>query len=90
MYRGKRIVSGTNLNSVVAAGMYRCMLYADAASLSNTPVKWPFSLIVLDALGEPGYCTQLLASNGGSGLCDLYIRAQYNGSWSDWKKLQTA
>lgn len=67
--------------------MYRCMLYADAASLSNTPVKWPFNLMVLDALGMPGYCTQILASNGGSGLADLYIRAQYNGSWSDWKKL---
>ncbi|WP_217968646.1 pyocin knob domain-containing protein [Adlercreutzia caecimuris] len=87
MYRGQRIYANTNLNSVINPGMYRCMLYADAASLSNSPVKWPFNLIVIDPVGGSGYCTQILAHNGGSGLVGLYIRAEYGGAWSDWKQL---
>lgn len=87
IYKGQRIYANTNLNSLVSPGMYRCMLYADAASLSNTPVKWPFNLLVLDPIGGSGYCTQILAHNGGSDLVGLYIRAEYGGTWSEWKQL---
>lgn len=87
MYTGDRVQANANLNNVTKPGMYRCMLYADAASLANTPVKYPFNLIVLDSLGDGRSCIQLLVSNGGPSFSGIYIRTLYGNEWGSWEKL---
>ena len=71
--------SGNDLNNYTVPGMYFCPVTQTAASLSNLPAPYAFSLLVEKHAGYKQTFTVFHTA-------DTYIRC-FNGTWGAWRKI---
>lgn len=75
----KYVPDGSDLNDYHTPGFYYNTKNTEVETMSNTPVKYSFSLIVETHAGTKQTFTRYNAGTPGT-----YTRNFYNGSWGDW------
>jgi hypothetical protein len=76
------IPSSANLNNYKTPGFYKCPLNATAATLTNCPTTYAFSLVVEEHAGVKQTLTVYLTSNQPI----IYVRNFYDGAWGQWSR----
>ena len=87
-YNGINIAANTDLNSLTTTGFYKCTANATTTTLSNSPTKQAFAMIVLQNAGQ----TQILIKHNANTISShgrIYYRNLYSGTWSPWWELFT-
>lgn len=78
------IAASTNLNTLTAAGWYKCSSSATAANLTNCPTKNAFAMEVLSNAGTTQTVYEYMASGQ-----KIYTRNCYDSAWGAWHRIYT-
>lgn len=85
LLQATRLVAGTDLNTILTLGNYKCSLYSDANSMLNCPVRGEgFRLFVSYPVpGLPDYIAQEIFETGG-GTRHYRLTKDSGETWSNW------
>lgn len=79
------IAASANLDTLTAAGWYKCSSSATASGLTNCPTEIAFAMEVLSNAGT----TQIVYEYCTDGVQKIYTRNYYGGIWGAWQRIYT-
>ena len=79
------IAASANLDTLTAAGWYKCSSNATASGLTNCPTEIAFAMEVLSNAGT----TQIVYEYCTDGVQKIYTRNYYGGIWGAWQRIYT-